>query len=91
MSFIWFRKVGWVHRPVSPVGWTIVVLTAALILQVFRAVDRHSHSVSDTLWGVFLYAALFLIIADWVAAHTSGEKTASSQESHPLQAGPPHH
>lgn len=73
MNRSWFKQWGWLYRPVSVVGWLITLLTLALVAQVFVAVDRHSHSASDTLWGVFPYAALFVIIAGWVAAHTCHE------------------
>ena len=71
MPHIWFRPLGWIYRPVSVAGWTVTILTLGLCVQFLVAVDRHSHSVSDTLIGVFPYAALFLIIAGWIASHTS--------------------
>ena len=40
-------------------------------VQVFAAVDRHSHSVSDTLYGVFPFFVPALILLEWVATHTS--------------------
>ncbi|HEY2585340.1 MAG TPA: hypothetical protein VGI81_06205 [Tepidisphaeraceae bacterium] len=73
MQLRWFRRFGWVYRPVSAIGWGITIITAALIVNVFLAVDRHSHSASDTLWGVFPYAVCFLVLANWVASHTCGE------------------
>lgn len=75
MSHPWFRKFGWVYRPVSVAGWVIVAIALALTAQAFVAIDRHSHSASDTLWGVFPYAALFAILVQWVASNTSDRKT----------------
>ena len=72
----WFRRMGWLYRPVSVIGWSITAATFALIVHVFLAVDRHSHSASDTLYGVFPYAALFVIIAGWVASHTCQRESA---------------
>ncbi|MDQ6887727.1 MAG: hypothetical protein M3068_10580 [Gemmatimonadota bacterium] len=71
MSHIWFRPLGWIYRPVSVAGWLVTIITLGLCVQFLVAVDRHSHSVSDTLIGVFPYAALFLIFAGWIASHTS--------------------
>jgi hypothetical protein len=51
----WFQEWGWVYRPLSWQGWCAVVLTAAFCIQVFVAVDRHSHSVNDTMYRVFPY------------------------------------
>jgi hypothetical protein len=49
MKTIWFKRWGWFYRPVSLPG--VAFVTAALLFcaQVFWAVDRKSHSVSDTL------------------------------------------
>lgn len=71
MRKIWFRRAGWVYRPISAVGWVLTLITAALTVQVFVAVERHSHSASDTLIGIFPYVGLFLVILGWIAHHTS--------------------
>ena len=60
-------------RPVSAAGWAAVLLGAAFCVQVFAAIDRHSHSVSDTLYGVFPYFACTFLLLDWLAART-GER-----------------
>jgi hypothetical protein len=67
----WFEKFGWIYRPTSLMGWTITLITLSLCVWVFLAVDRRSHSVSDTLMDIFPYVALFLIIWGWVASKTS--------------------
>ncbi len=46
----WFRPWGWIYYPVSWQGIVLVLLTLAFCVQVFLAVDRHSHSASDTLY-----------------------------------------
>lgn len=72
MKRAWFRPWGWIHLPVSWQGATLVILAALFCAQVFVAVDRHSHSVSDTLYGVFPYVVPCLILLNWVASKTSG-------------------
>jgi hypothetical protein len=67
----WFKDWGWVFRPVAWPGWLAVLLTLAFCIQVFVAVDRHSHSVSDTLYGIFPYVVPALGILGWVASKTS--------------------
>ena len=52
MKHNWFREWGWIYFPTSWQGWTGLVLTMAFCVQVFLAVDRHSHSASDTLYGI---------------------------------------
>ena len=72
MKRSWFRPWGWIHLPVSWQGAALVVLAAVFCGQVFVAVDRHSHSVSDTLYGIFPYVVPCLILLNWVASKTSG-------------------
>ena len=67
----WFRKVGWVYVPVAVEGWLVAAVTAAACAWVFWAVDRKSHSVSDTLIGTFPYVTCFLVWFGWVAGNTS--------------------
>ena len=57
MKKAWFKEWGWIYLPIAWQGWAAVVLTALFSVQVFVAVDRHSHSASDTLYGIFPYVA----------------------------------
>jgi len=68
----WFVPWGWVYRPVSAPGAILVLLAAVFCVQVFLAVDRHSHSASDTLYGIFPYVVPCLMLLNWVASRTSG-------------------
>lgn len=67
----WFAPWGWVYRPVAWPGVLVVVLVGIFCVQVFLAVDRHSHSVSDTLYGIFPYVVPSLLLLDWLASKTS--------------------
>lgn len=74
MTREWFKPWGWLYRPVSMVGWLAVLIVAAFCVQVFIAIDRHSHSASDTLFGVFPYVVCSFVILQWVASNTSGQR-----------------
>ena len=67
----WFKEWGWLYYPVSWQGAAFVLLTLAFWLNVFVAVDRHSHSVSDTFYGIFPYVIPSLLLLLWVASKTS--------------------
>ncbi|HTS69877.1 MAG TPA: hypothetical protein VMO17_12930 [Terriglobia bacterium] len=67
----WFEEWGWIYRPVAWPGWLAVLLTLVFCTQAFIAVDRHSHSVSDTFYGVFPYFVPALGILGWVASKSS--------------------
>jgi hypothetical protein len=72
MNSRWFRRVGWIYVPVSAAGVVCCALATVFCATVFLAVDRHSHSVSDTFYGVFPYFACTFLLLDWLARRTAG-------------------
>ena len=74
MKAVWFKKFGWIYLPVSIIGWVIWLFGLALSVNIFLAIDRHSHSVSDTLYGIFPYFTCILLLINWVAENTSVKK-----------------
>jgi hypothetical protein len=74
MRFVWFKPWGWIYRPVSAFGIVLVLLTIVFCVQVFLAIDRHSHSVSDTFYGIFPYVVPSLIVLNWIASKTSSSE-----------------
>jgi hypothetical protein len=71
MKTPWFKRSGWFYWPVSVPGAVVCLLAALFCLTVFRAVDRHSHSASDTLYGVFPFFACTFLLLDWLAGRTT--------------------
>ena len=71
MTRSWFKPWGWVYRPASWQAVVMILLAAVFCTQVFVAVDRRSHSVSDTLYGVFPFVVPCLMLLNWVASKTS--------------------
>jgi hypothetical protein len=69
----WFKRKGIVFIPVSAVGVVLYILTLIFCVTVFIAIDRNSHSVSDTLYGIFPYFVSAFTILYWIAANTSLE------------------
>jgi hypothetical protein len=70
MKTNWFKRMGWFHLPASVPGAFIALLTLAFCAQVFHAIDRNSHSASDTIYHVFPYFACAFLLYDWLAART---------------------
>lgn len=68
----WFVSWGWVYRPVRWQGYVVVLLAGIFCVQVFLAVDRTTHSASDTLYGIFPFVVPCLMLVNWVASKTSG-------------------
>ena len=71
MKHEWFAAWGWIYRPVALAGWILTLLAVAFCAQVFIAIDRHSHSASDTLFGIFPYVVPTLLVLERIAAKTS--------------------
>lgn len=64
----WFRPIGWLFRPVSWQGYIACLVALVFCAQAFIAVDRHSHSASDTLFGFFPYIAPTFLLLNWLAS-----------------------
>lgn len=71
MKTNWFKRWGWLQLPASWQGVIIVLAALAFCAQVFWAIDRKSHSVADTLYGVFPFFACCFFLLDWIAARTT--------------------
>ena len=67
----WFASWGWIYRPVSWQGALLTLLAIVFCVQVFLAVDRSSHSASDTLYGIYPFVVPTLIVLNWVAGKTA--------------------
>jgi len=74
MKTKWFKRLGWFYVPVSFPGAVVWLAALLFCITVFRAVDRHSHSVTDTLYGIFPFFVCTFLLLDWVSARAS-EKT----------------
>ena len=75
MEMRWFRPAGILFVPVSVTGWFATLAGAAFCAQVFFYVDSHSHSVSDTLYGIFPFWAPALLALAWLADRTGGRSS----------------
>jgi hypothetical protein len=71
MNKHWFSSHGWICLPQSWQGLAITASTNVFCVASFVAVDRHSHSVSDTVFGVFPYIVPAFLLLNWVASKTS--------------------
>ena len=71
MQTQWFKRWGWFHVPISAPGMMITLAALAFCAQVFWAVDRKSHSASDTLYGIFPFFVCCFLLFDWIAGRTS--------------------
>lgn len=67
----WFkaRWFGWGFMPVKWQGWLTICIYIIVLGAIATNVDRHSHSVSDTLIGIsvpfVICTAIFLALCFW--------------------------
>jgi len=73
METTWFKKFGWTYIPVHIWGLIITLGVIAADVWFFMAIDRNSHSVSDTLINFFVYFTCTAFWWKWVAEKTSNE------------------
>ena len=66
-----FTRVGWFNLPCSVAGFALYLLGAMSCATVFVAVDRHSHSASDTLYGIYPFFVTTFLLLDWIARRMS--------------------
>lgn len=74
MKTTWFKRLGWFYYPTSWQGILLSLAALAFCVQVFLAVDRHSHSASDTLYRIFPYFACCFLLLNWVAQNRSQQR-----------------
>ncbi len=80
MNTRWFQRWGWFYVPASFPGFFLWGVAAGFCLSVFGAVDRHSHSASDTLYGVFPFFVCTFLLLDWVGSRTAGQAAHSNKD-----------
>ncbi len=67
----WFRPLGPVFAPVSVMGWVVTLAAVAFCVNTFLAIDHRSHSVSDTLYGLYPFWAPTFLAWAWIAERTA--------------------
>ena len=71
MNSIWFKKLGWLYVPVHVMGLLVSAAIVFLNVIFFIAIDRQSHSASDTLIHFFVYFTCTAFWWKWIAEKTS--------------------
>jgi hypothetical protein len=62
-----YQRWGISHRPISLLGYILDASLVVFSLSIAVAIDANSHSASDTLIGIFPYAATIFLLRDWLA------------------------
>ena len=71
METTWFKRIGWLYLPTHIIGLLVTLIAIATCVWFFIAIDRNSHSVSDTLINFFVYFSCTAFWWKWVAEKTS--------------------
>lgn len=59
-------------RTVTMLGWLVTIAAFVFMAQVFWAIDRRSHSVTDTFYAVYPFWGVTLLLWDRLARGLSG-------------------
>lgn len=70
----WFKRWGWVYRPVHPIGWIVMIAAFAFLVQIFLVLDAQAHSVTDMLYRFYVYAVPTFLGLMWIGERASGEQ-----------------
>ena len=82
MKTYWFRKSGWIYIPSSLIGIILYILTLAFCVTGFIAIDRNSHSNTDTLYGIFPYFVSAFTLLFWIASNNSNPEFRQQKKVH---------
>jgi hypothetical protein len=83
MKSLPFTRIGWFYVPCSVFGGILYLLAIGLCATVFIAVDRHSHSVSDTFYGVYPFYVTTFLLVDWIARRSCETPNHSTEPTSP--------
>lgn len=72
---LWFKakRYGYGWYPATWEGWVVLLVYLAIFVFIFRKVDLHSHSGSDTIYGISI-PIIILTIALIAVCAAKGEK-----------------
>ena len=82
MKKSWFKELGWIYYPVSWQGVVLTIFFVLFLTQTFLAVDDTSHSVSDTLYGIFPFWVPAVFVWLWIASKTSLKTNQQKQKNY---------
>ena len=66
-----YKDTKTIHVPISVGGVIIDVLALMFLATVFVALNRTTHSNTDFLYSLFVYAVPTFLLREWIAAKTS--------------------
>ena len=71
MKNIWFKKAGWLYRPVTTAGGVVTIVLALFCVHIVLVANARAHSVSDLIYGVFPYLVPTFLVWIWITGNTS--------------------
>lgn len=79
VAIYWFKRWGWVYRPIHPFGYLTTLAALVFGVQVFVVLDAHAHSATDQLYQFYGFAAPTFLGWAWIGSRTSGENRGGGQ------------
>jgi hypothetical protein len=70
----WFKEISVLFWPISWQGAVVTGLAIFFCIHIFIAIDSHSHSNSDTLYGIFPYVIPTFLLWYLIAWRTAKQR-----------------
>lgn len=71
MKHPWFKKWGFIYRPISWTGALITFILILFLIKVFTVVDQGSGSTKNTFYSLFPYYLPTFLFYVWLGDKTS--------------------
>ncbi|MFA4942091.1 MAG: hypothetical protein WC564_00425 [Patescibacteria group bacterium] len=63
----WFKKTGWIHRPITWAGYFSLLFFLLFAVNIVVIVGLRSNSIPDTFLGSLPYLISVFLLYEWVA------------------------
>jgi len=63
------------YRTAAPAALVLALPAAIFTATCFVAIDRHSHSISDTLYGIYPFWGTTFLLWDWLVRRLAEAKS----------------
>lgn len=67
----WFKKTGWVHRPIAWAGYFSLLFFLLFAVNIIAIFGVRTNSATDAFYSAFPYIVSIFFLYEWIAWHKS--------------------
>lgn len=71
MKMVAFRKMGWLYKPVSILGWIILIAAVVFLVSVYTTYNKHAHGFEDLAYKIYPHYIATFLLYQWIAHKSS--------------------